>query len=243
MTVRKLTLSTFLLAGLTVVSLPAAQNFGVVSMGGNMTVTQTTLDWANVNFPLTPLLATVGGDSSGWFSNLDSTTLAIDGLKRSSQPARPDFVPDASIAFDAAPTMLTPGIDCVFDEISPDSGCSTSSPAQGDACASEAPIGSIDSPSNIIGNAHATCIPPIHTTATWVVAVTTRASGAGPGKFSPTIYEQAPPVLPAKASITPAFAAMITITPKPESESGYILGSGLGLILLSVASRRLFGKR
>lgn len=244
MKVTKLTLSTCLLAGLTVVSLPAAQNFGVVSIGGNMSVT--TLDWADVNFPLMPLLATMGGDSSGWFSNLDRTTLAIDRLKRSSQVSRQDFVPDASIGFDTAQTMATQGIDCVFDEISPASGCSASSPAQGDSCTSEAPIGSIDSPSNFIGDPEVACPPPIHTTATWVVTFTTRARGARQRNVSAAYDEQlqaAPPDLPAKPSITRAFAAMVTITPKPESENGYILGSGLGLILLSVASRRLFGKR
>jgi hypothetical protein len=243
MTVRTLTLSACLLASLTAMSLSAGQDFDAVSIAGKMTVTQNTLDWANVNSSLAALLATMGGDSAGWFSSLDGTTNAIDGLNRSLKPAGSDFGPDAFIGFDA-PTMPTLGIDCIFDGSYLASGCSASLPAQGETC-TPAPLAALsDSPFSFVGNPGATCTPPIQTTATWVLAGTTSGGGTRQGNFSATLDEpfQAVLSLPANGSITGMFAATITVAAKLEPDSGYMLGSGLGLILLSVGTRRLFGK-
>src|ERR1700683_3080846 len=107
MTVRALTFSACLLASLTAVSLSAGQDFSAVSIAGNRTVTQSMLDWVNVNSPVMALLATMGGDSAGWFSSLDGTTVAIDGLNRSSKPRGADSGPGAFIGFDADPAMPT----------------------------------------------------------------------------------------------------------------------------------------
>jgi hypothetical protein len=247
MTLRTLTLSACLLASLTAMSLTAAQNFDVMSIAGNITVTQNTLDWADVHLPLTALLATVGGgDSAGWFSSLDGTTITIDRLNRSSMPEGPDFVPDAFIGFDADPTRPTPGIDCTFGGIDPASACSASPPAQGDDCTQGAPLAPGGSPSSFAGNPGTACDIPIHTTANWVLAGTMSDGETWPWNFSATFddsFQTALSVLPADASIITAFADTLTATAKLEPDGGYMLGSGFGLILLSVGSRRLFGKR
>jgi hypothetical protein len=247
MTLRTLTLSACLLAGITAVSLPAARNFNVVNIAGNITVTQNTLDWADVNLPLMALLPSVGGDSDGWFSSLDGTTIAIDELNRSSMPVGPDFVPDAFIGFNADPTTPTPGIACTFfDGIDPASECSASSPAQGDACTPVAPLVPSDSPSSFVGGPETACAIPIPTTADWVIAGTMSGGGIRRGNFRQTFDEPsqtALSVLPADASMISAFAGTIMVTAKLAPDSRYMLGSGFGLILLSVGSRRLFGKR
>jgi len=245
MTVRTLTLSACLLATLTAVSLPAGPNFGVVSIAGNKATTQDTLDWANVNFPLTALLATMGGDSNGWFSSLDGTTITIDALNHALKPARSDFGPDAFLGFDANPTMSTLEIDCIFDGIYPASGCSASPAAMDETCAPGLLTAPSDSPLSFAGNPGTACIPPIQTTATWVLAGSTSDGRTPQGNLGATFDEPFPTisVLPANASITGPFAAIITVTAKLEPDGGYMLGSGLGLILLSVGSRRLFGKR
>jgi hypothetical protein len=244
MTVRTITLSACLLASLTAVSLSAGQDFGAVSIAGKMTVTQHTLDWADVNSSLTALLATMGGDSAGWFSSLDDTTIAIDGLNRSSKPSGSDFGPDAFIGFDAEPTMPALGIDCIFDGIYLASGCSASPSAQGETCTSGPLAAPSDSPFTFAGDPGTTCTPTIQTTATWVLAGTTSHGGTRQGNFSATLDEpfQTLLFLPASGSIPGMFVATITVATKLEPDSGYMLGSGLGLILLSVGTRRLFGK-
>jgi hypothetical protein len=246
MTLRTLMLSTCLLANITAVSLPAAQDFDAVSMAGNVTVTQNTLDWANVNLPLTALLATVGGDSDGWFSSLDGTTITIDGLRRSSMPVGPDFVPDAFIGFNADPTTPTQGMDCTFDGVDPASGCPASPPAHGDACMPVAPLAPSDSLSSYAGDPETACAIQIPTTADWLIAGTRSDGGTWRGNFSATFdepFQTALSVLPADASMISAFAGTIMVTAKMEPDGGYMLGSGFGLILLSLGSRRLFGKR
>src|SRR5580693_1826494 len=95
MTVRTLALCACLLAVLTAVRLPAEQNFGAISIAGNKTVTQSTLDWARVNSSLNTLLATMGGDSNGWFSSLDDTIITIDALNHAAKPARSESGVDA----------------------------------------------------------------------------------------------------------------------------------------------------
>jgi hypothetical protein len=242
MTVRTLTLLAFLLATLNAVSLPVGQSWGVVSIAENETVTQNTFDWANASFPSTSLLATIGGDSTGWFSSLDGTTITIDGLNHSLKHARSDFGPDAFIGFDADSTMPT-GVDCVFAGIYPASGCAASPAAIGETCAPGVLVALIDSPLSLVSDPGTSCIPPIQTTATWVVARASSDAGARPGNPGPafdTSSFQTPFVLPLKASIT---GNIMTVTAKLEPEGGYMLGSGLGLILVSVGSRRLFGKR
>jgi len=246
MTVRTLTLCACLLASLTAVSLPAGQNFGVVPIAGNKTVTQNTLDWDNINCPLTALLATMGGDSAGWFSSLDDATITIDGLNHAVKPVRSDFGPDDFAGFDADSAMMpTLGIDCLFDGISPASGCSASPSATGETCTPGLLAAPSDSPLSFVGDPGTTCIPTIQTTATWVLAGSMSDGGTWQGNRGATFDEplQTLSVLPASASITGTFAAAIMVTTKLEPEAGYMLESGLGLILLSVGSRRLFGKR
>jgi hypothetical protein len=244
MTARTLTHTACLLATLTAVSLPAGQNFGVVSIAGNKAVTQDTLDWANANFPLTALLATMGGDSTGWFSNLDSTTTTIDDLNHAFAPARSDFGPEVSIGSDADSAMPTLGIDCIFDGIYPASGCSATPSTSGETCTPGLLVTPNDSPLSLVSDPGASCIPPIQTTATWVLAAAASDGGTRQGNLGATFDEpfQTRSVLPSRPSITGAFAIIITATAKLEPEGGYMLGSGLGLILLSVGSGRLFGK-
>jgi hypothetical protein len=243
MTLRTPALSACLLASLTAARIPAAQNFDAVSIAGNITVTQNILAWADVNLPLTALLPTIGGDSDGWFSSLDGTTITINGLNRSSMPVSPDFVPDAFIGFNADPTSPTLGINCTFDGIDPASECSASPPAQGDDCTTGVPS---DSPSGFVGSPETACAIPIPTTANWVLAGTMSDGGTSRGNFSATFdepFQIALSVLPADASMISAFAGALTVTAKLAPGGGYMLGSGFGLILLSVGSRRLFGKR
>jgi hypothetical protein len=186
MTVRTQLLCVCLLAGLTEVNLPAARITGGFSIAGDMTVTQNTIDWANVNSPFTALPAMIGGDSTGWFSSLDGTTISIDGLTDSTAPVGSDFGPGAFINFDADPAA-----------------------------------------------------------ATWEPADTTSESETWEWSLS-AAFDDSPQTavfdFPANGSITDTFAAIITLTAKPGPDGGYMLGSGLGLILLSLVSRRLSRK-
>jgi len=232
MALRTLAISACLLAVLTAVRLPAGQDFGAVSIARNQTVTQGTLDWASVNSSLATLLATMGGDSNGWFSSLDDTTITIDSFNHAAKPPRSDSGVDASGGFGANPMMPALGIDCIFDGLYPASACSASPSDIALTCAPGLLAAPSDSPLNFVSDPGTACIPPIQTTATWVLADATRRQPS-----------QTPPILPAKASITGIFAAVITVTAKRESEGEYMLASGLGLIFLSIGSRRLFGKR
>jgi hypothetical protein len=231
MTVRTLTLSACLLPILTAAPLPSGQNFGAVCAAGNQTVTQSTLD-ADKVIPLTTLLAAIGGDLAGWFSSLDETTISIDGLRHAEKPARLDSGADVSGGFDANPVMPALGIDCIFDGIYPASWCSASPSDMLQTCTPGLLMAPSDSPLSFVSDPASACIPPIQTTATWLLAGATRHRPF-----------QTPSILPAKASMAGMFAAIITATPKSEPEGAYMLGSGLGLILLSIGSRRLFGKR
>jgi hypothetical protein len=174
----------------------------------------------------------MGGDSNGWFSSLDDTTITIDGLSHAAKPARLDSGVDAFGAFDGNPMMPVLGIDCIFDGLYPASECSASPSDLAPTCTPGLLVTPSDSPLNFVSDPGTACIPPIQTTGAWVLASATRDQSL------PT-----PSILPAKASIAGMFAAVITVTAKREPEGAYMLASGLGLILLSLGSRRLFGKR
>jgi hypothetical protein len=242
-----------LLASLTAVNLLAAQISGGFRIAGDMTVTQNTIDWANVSSPFTAIKATAGGGSTGWFSGLDATSIAIAALCRSTGPVGSDFGPDAFINFDADPTMQTPGIDAIVDVIFPVSGCLASLPAVGQTAVDAVvalrrtpalPVTLSGSPFSFVDNPGTAGTPPIQTTSTCLLGGT--GSGAREGNSGTASGEPFPAVVsdsPASAAITNTFAAAIIVTAKREPDSEYMFVSGLGLILLSLGSRRLFGKR
>jgi hypothetical protein len=247
MTVRSLSLPACLLASLTAVNLLAAQIPGGFSIAGDANITQSTIEWANVNIPFTALQAIIGGDSIGWFSNLDGVTIGIDDLNRSTGPVASDFGPDAFIIFnfDADLGMATLGIDSSVDGI-PASECSASFPAMGQTCAPALPVTLSGSPFSLVKNPGSAGAPPIRTTVACALGCTTSDDGAEAGNFSAAFDEPFQTVVsdfPASGSITDTFAATITAATKAEPDGRYMLGSGLGLILLSLGSRRLLGKR
>jgi len=253
MTVRALLLSVCLLASLTPVNLagaPISRGFGIA---GHMTVTENTIDWANVNSPLTVLQALIGGDSTGWFSSLDGTTMSIAGLNRSMEPVGSDFGPGAFIDFDADPTMATLGIDSIVNGMYSASGCSASLPAETtvDPLAAlrrmpEPRVNPSGSPFSFAGNPGTAGAPPIQTSATCVLAGATNAGGIRLGNFSASLDEPFQTVVsdfPASGSLTGTFFAAIIVTAKVDPDGRYMLGSGLGLILLSLGSRRLLKRQ
>jgi len=242
MTVRTLTVFAFLPAALNAASLPVGQNSGVISIAEDQTVTQNSFDGPNVSL----LLATIGGDSSGWFSSLDGTTITIDGLNHSLKHAPSDFGPDAFIGFDADSTMPT-GVDCVLGEIYPSSGCGAWPSGMGETCTPGLLLAPSDPALSNVSDPGTRCIPPIQTTATWMLAGAEGDGGTWRGNLGGTFDEsfQTISVLAVKASIPSniMIATAMIATTKLEAEGGYMLASGLGLILLSVGSRRLLGKR
>jgi hypothetical protein len=245
-----------LLASLTAVNLLRAQISHGFRIAGDVTVTQNTIDWAKVNSPFTALPATIDGGSTGWFSglDLDATSIAIAALSRSTEPVGSDFGSGAFLNFDADPTMAPLGIDYIVDVIFPVSGCLASLPAVGQTAVAPVvalrrtpvlPVTLDNSPFIFVDNAGTAGTPPIQTTSTCVLTGTTSGGGTREGNFSTASGEPVRTVSdsPASASIPGAFAAAMIVTAKVEPDGEYMLGSGLGLILLSLGSRRLFGKR
>jgi hypothetical protein len=243
MTARRLWLSACMLASLTAVGLPAAQLSRGLRTAGDKAVTQNTIEWGDVNSPLLALQTAVSGDSEGWFSSLDGATITIDDLSRSAERAGSGFGPDAFLDIDADPTMPAPGADYILDDAYPASGCSVSLRAVDQARTATLPVTPSDSPFSFVNNSETAATPPIQTTTTCTLS---RESGTQKGNFSAAFDQPLQTVgfvIPAYKPITNTFAATITVTAKLEPDGVYLLGSGFGLILLSLGSRRLFGKR
>jgi hypothetical protein len=246
MQVRTLMLSACLLAGLTAVNLSASPIFGVFSIGGNVTVTDDTIDWSNTNFPFTPQQANIGSNVSGSFSSLAGTTVTIADLNSSIQPVGTTYGPDFFISFNADPTIPDLFSDFIFPGIFPSSGCAASPAAVGQICTPGPPPPS-GSPFSFV-NVNGDAAIPIESTATWQIAGVTGDGGTFIANFSASFNAPFQTVLAelgpgGTGSVTDQYDGVITVTPAattPEPDSGYMLASGLALVLLSLASRRLF---
>lgn len=246
MQVRTLLLSVCLLGGLTAVKLPADQISGVFSIDGNITVTADTISWANTNSPFTPNQANIGSNATGSFAGLDGTIVTIQDLNSSSEPVGATFGPDLFITF-ADPTMPTLSLDFIYAGVFTTADCG-STPAVGQTCT---PPGPNSGPSpfsftNVQGNQGS---PPIESEATFTFGGVTSDGGIWEGQYSAdfdTPYQDVLSDLSTNGAVGDTYAAELTVSvqsPTPEPGSGYLLTSGLGLLLLSIGSGRLSGRK
>jgi hypothetical protein len=129
-----------LLAGLTAVDLSASPISGVFSIGGNITVTEDTIDWSNTNFPFTPQQANIGLNVTDSFSSLAGTTVTLAGMNSTIQPVGSDFGPDFFISFNADPTLPSLFTNFIFPGIFPSAGCTATAAAVGQICTPGPPL-------------------------------------------------------------------------------------------------------
>jgi hypothetical protein len=244
-------LSACLLASLTAVNLSASPIFGVFSIGGNITVTDDTIDWSNTNFPFTPEQANIGSNVSGSFAGLAGTTVQIADLNGMTEPVGSNFGPDFFISFNGDPTLPSLFSDFIFPGIFPSAGCTATPAAVGQICTPGPPLSPPSgSPFSFI-NVHGAGANPIESTATFQFSGVTGDGGTFIANFSAsfnvpfqTVLGELGPGGP--GSVTDQYDGVITVTPPtstPEPESGYMLASGLGLVALSLGSRRLFRRK
>jgi hypothetical protein len=248
MQVRKLMLSACLLAGLTAVNLSASPIFGVFSIGGNITVTADTIDWSNTNLPFTPEQANIGSNATDSFAGLAGTTVTIEDFNSATEPVGMTYGPDFFISFNAEPVTF-PMLESnfIYPGIFPSAGCTATPAAVGQVCTPGPPItppsGSPFSFINLPGDA----ADPIQSTATFQIAGITTDGGTFIANFSASFNAPFQTVLAelgpgGPGSVTDQYDGVVTVTPgttTPEPDSGYLLASGLALVLLSVGSRRL----
>jgi len=240
MQVRTPLLSVCLLAGLTVVNLPASPIFGVFTLGGNITVTANSIDWFNIGTTPTPETATIGaGDTGSFAAGFDATTVTIMDLNTTTEPVGPTFGPDPFISFNAFPAFPTLAINMIFPGYSPpppsgNGGCPAGPAHTGQTCTPGA--GSPFTFTNTQGN---------QSNATFVFAGVTSDGGTWVGNFSAdftTPYQVVLAGLGAVGSVTDTFAGTIVVTPgssTPEPDSWYMAASGLALVLLSLGTKKL----
>jgi len=248
MNIRPLMLSACLLSGMTAVNLSATPISGMFSIDGNITVSAAMITWANTNAPFTPNQANVGENGTGSFASLDGTLVTIEDLNSGTEPVGSTFGPDQFISFNSAPagfpTLL---IDYIYPGVFSSAACSAS-PAVGQTCTPTGPGGGASpfSFANVQGNQGT---PPIESEATFTFGGVTTDGGVWEGQFSADFnvpYQTVLSTLASSGSVTDTYASSLTVTvgaATPEPGSGIMLGSGLGLVLLSLGSRRLLKKQ
>lgn len=247
MIVRKLPLCVCLLAGLTALNLSASPITGMFSIDGNITVSSALITWANTNAPFTPNQANVGENGTGSFAALDGTIVTIQDLTSATEPVGSTFGPDPFISFNADPTMPSLLINYIYAGIFSGAEC-TAAPAVGQTCSPTGPSGGA-SPFNFTNVQGNQGVPPIESTAGFTFGGVTSAGGIWEGQFSADFdvpYQTVLSNLATSGSVTDTYSSVLTVTVSsatPEPGPGTMLGSGLGLILLSVGSKRLLRKQ
>jgi hypothetical protein len=241
-----------LLAGLTAVNLPAAPISGVFSIGGNITVTQNTIDWSNTNTPFTMQQANIGSNVTDSFAGLAGTTVTIEDLDSSTEPVGTDYGPDFFVSFDAEPpTFPQLFSDYIFPGIFPSAGCVATPAAVGQVCTPGPPITPTSGSPFSFVNVNGDAADPIETTATWQITGVTTDGGTFIANFSASFNAPFQTVLAALAPggagfVQDQYDGVFTVTAgssTPEPDSGYMLASGLALVALSLGSRRFFRRR
>src|SRR6202030_3330137 len=112
MTVRMLPLSMCLLAGLTVVTLPAAQISGTFNLSGIVMVTPSTISWQSDLSPNAPDMFTLTG-GTGSFTTEDGQD-AIDNLNIAANPVGTQFANTPFISFNVTPGLPILDINFIF---------------------------------------------------------------------------------------------------------------------------------
>jgi len=247
MYIRRLMLSACLLSGMTAVNLSATPISGMFSIDGNITVTATTITWANTNSPFTPDQANIGFNGTGSFAALDGTLVTIEDLNSATEPVGSTFGPDEFISFNSAPSMATLEIDYIYPGVFTSAAC-TATPAVGQTCTPAGPGGG-PSPFSFTNEQGNQGTPPIESDATFTFGGVTTDGGVWEGQFSADFnvpYQTVLATLASSGAVTDTYSSSLTVivgSATPEPGSGIMLGSGLALVLLSLGSRRLLKKQ
>jgi hypothetical protein len=242
MKIEKLPLWVCVLAGITAANLSASGISGTFSIDGNITVTDNMISWANTNSPFTPEQSNIGDDGTGSFAGLDGTIVTIEDLVAATEPVGSTFGPDEFISFDAAPSMPTLLIDFIYAGVFNSSECAAT-PAVGQVCTPPGPGGGA-SPFSFINVEGNQGVPPIESDATFTFGGVTGDGGIWEGQFSADFdvpFQTVLASLASSGSVSDTYSAELTVSvtaATPEPGPGVMLGSGLGLILLSLVSRR-----
>jgi hypothetical protein len=241
-------LSACLLAGLTVVNLPASPIFGVFNLSGNITVSPTTIDWFNIGLTPTPQTATIGAGDTGSFAvGFDATTVTIMDLNTSTEPVGPTFGPDQFISFNAFPLFPTLAINMIFPGYSPPppsglTGCPGIPFPPGPVVVGQTCTPSANSPFTFTNTQGG------QSNASFTFAGVTSDGGTWIGNFSADFtvpYQTVLEGLSKTGTVTDTFAGTITVTSgsTPEPDSWYMAASGLALVLLSLGTKRFFRRQ
>jgi hypothetical protein len=242
MKIRTLPLLVCVVAGLTAANLSASGISGQFSIDGNITVTANMISWANTNAPFTPEQSNIGDDGTGSFAALDGTVVTIQDLVDATEPVGSTFGPDEFISFNAAPTMPTLLIDYIYPGVFSSAQC-TATPAVGQVCTPPGPNGGA-SPFSFINVEGNQGIPPIESEATFTFGGVTSDGGIWEGQFSADFdipFQTVLADLAANGSVSDTYSSELTVSvtsATPEPGPGVMLASGLGLIMLSLVSRR-----
>jgi len=248
MTVRKYTLYVCLSLGLTAVSLSAAPITGAFNLSGIVTATPTTITWQSDLLPNDAQMFTLSG-GTGSFSGEDGQN-TIDDLSNTTEPVGAAFANTPFIAFDVIPGVVL-DINFIFAGTGGSAGC-TETPAVTTPPQTCTPTNAGGSPFTFSNDP-----PPnnIQSTAQFVfTGVTSDGKSDWVGIFNaPFPDEPFQDVLAAfspggSGSVTDTFSGTITVTPIPTSSTpevspAILLATGLGLMLLSLGSKRLFKDR
>ena len=221
------------------ITLSASAISGTFNMSGTVTVTSTTIMWKSDLSPtFTPNMFSTTA-AAGSFVGEDGQN-TVDNLDISSEPVGTMFANTPFISFDVLPGLPDLDINFIFPGVGGSADC-TKAPAVGQTCTPSNPGGSPFSFTNF---------PPpssIQTTAQFVfTGVTSDGLSSWEGVFTSGFNTPFQTVLAAFApggsgSVTNTFAGTITVTPNvttPESSPALMLGSGMGLLLLSLSLKK-----
>jgi hypothetical protein len=234
----RIPLSMCLLAGLTVLHLPAAPISGTFNMSGIVTVTANTITWQSDLIPNAADMFTLTAGAGSFATENGQNT--VDNLN--TPPDVVDttgFPPTPFISFNVTPGLPVLDINFIFLGIGGAAGCSQA-PAVPQTCTPPNPGGSPFTFTNEPAN---------QSTAQFVFSgVTSDGLSNWRGVFTAGFNQPFQNVLAAFAAggsgvVSNTFAGTVTVTSIPEPAPGFMLASGLILVLLSLGTRHLVRKQ
>jgi len=227
-----------ILAALSCISIARASPIsGTFDIDGSVLVTATSITWeGTTGVPNQAMIGMTG--LSGSFAGLGGTTVTVEPLNSSTEPASNSGFPAALfLTFNAAPSLPPLLINMVFPGIYAPAGCAASPPAVGQTCTPS--TATVASPFNLVNN------PPAgspQATASWAFSgVTGDGLSSWSGNFTSQFtvpFQTVLAQLGGSGTASDTFSAAFTITAPtsttPEPETLILMVAGFGLIGISL---------